>query len=393
MVLAGQFIVFGLILGIQGVIFAEVMVTLALSEGAFGTSQLALPLVGIVVLVFNGRLYTRWGNKRQSTVSVALLGAGMLVLAGLDSLPGFIVVLVLSGLGFAMLDAATSSAIMDVEQATDRHLMNIMHGLQSGSIMLGAFVTGFALAGGVSRRSIAVLSVLLLCLPVILLTTRVRFIPPNENTGEQEQESGGGGFLRKPLFAALAGICFLGSAAEAIAVVWTVVYMRYLEASIAVSGLTFALFNGAMLIGRFLNAAVVTKLGAPASLLMSGIGITASGVPLLASPGVPVAMAAFVVLGLSVAGVQPTALSASAPLSPNTGAVAAAIMMSAYLALLVAPVSYGWIAESVTLRSAMLVVALCGLLAVVLSLGAVRLSRRDKDQPKTAAGHEARTQA
>ncbi|TYB49024.1 MFS transporter [Actinomadura chibensis] len=371
--LAVQFAVFGIVLGVQGVVFAEVMTHLALSDGVFGTAQLALPLAGIVVLVFNGPLYTRLGNKRQSMLSVGLLGAGMLVLAAAGGLPGFVAALLLSGLGFALLDAATSSSIMDIERATGRHRMNFMHGLQSGAIMLGAFVTGLALAGGLSYQTISVLTAAVICAPIIPITVTVAFISADESMADEEQ--GDGALLRNPAFLAIALICFLGSAAEAIAVVWTVIFMRELDASISLAGLALAVFNGTMLAGRFVNGPMVSRLGAPFSLLVSGIGVTVSAIPLLAWDSVPVAIGAFGVLGLSVAGVQPTALSAAAPLAPNTGAITAFIMISAYLALLVAPVGYGWAAELASLRTAMALVAGCGLAAALLALSVRRRTR------------------
>lgn len=364
-VLVTQFVAFGLVLGVQGVVWVDVMTDLSLREGIFGTMQLALPMVGIAVLMFNGQLYAWLGAKRQSVVALGLLGAGMLVLAVTDNLWTFAVALVLAGLGFAMLDAATNSAGMDLEQATGRHIMNVMHGLQSAGVMGGAVMTGVALSAGLSFRAVSALSVLVFCVPVVLATVPVRFAP-----AVQEDDGMGGGerLRRKPGFVRLAGITFLGSAAEAIAVVWTVIYLANVGASIAVSGATYAIFNGAMLVGRFANASVVTKLGARMSLLISSVGIVLSVLPLLLLDNVPMAITAFTLLGLSVAGVQPTALSAAAPLSTNTGAVAAGIMMSAYGALLVAPVVYGWAADFTSLRSAMVVVAMCGVAAVWLSL-------------------------
>ncbi|MER7458826.1 MFS transporter [Micromonospora sp. NPDC126480] len=374
-ILVAQFIAFGIVLGVQGVIWIEVMTNLALSEGIFGTLQLALPLVGLLVLMFNGQLYTGLGTKLQSIVALALLGAGMLVLAVTDNLWTFTLALALSGLGFAMLDAATNSAGMDLEQATGRHVMNIMHGLQSAGVMAGAVVTGLVLAAGLSFQAVSALSVLVFCVPVVLATLPVRFAPALQ---EDDSSAGDGSLLRSPAFLKLAGITFLGSAAEAVAVVWTVIYVVNLDAPIALSGVTYAIFNGAMLVGRFLNAPVVARFGPRVSLLISSLGILVAVVPLLVFDNVGTAVVAFTVLGLAVAGVQPTALSAAAPLAANTGSVAAGIMMSAYAALLVAPLAYGWVADFTSLRAAMLVLGLCGFFAVWLSL---RLPRAKATAP------------
>jgi len=369
-VLAAQFVAFGLVLGVQGVIWAEVMRRLALGAGLFGTLQLALPLVGLVVLLFNAKLYTHLGNRLQSFLSLGLLGAGMLVVAATASVPGFLVALALSGLGFAALDAASSSATMDLEQATGRHAMNVMHGLQSAAVMVGALVSGLALAAGWSYAAVAVVAAAACCVPVMAATLPAPY--PRAGGAEEDPDLPDGDLRRDPRFLALAGICFLGSAAEAIAVVWTVIYLRDLGASLAVSGLALALFNGAMLVGRFVNAPLVARAGARPSLVISGVGIVAAVVPLLLSASIPVAIGSFTLLGLAVAGVQPTALSAAAPLSSNSGAATAGIMMSAYAALLVAPLAYGWLAEASSLRPAMVAVAALGAVATWLALSVRR---------------------
>lgn len=369
--LAGQFIAFGLVLGVQGVILAEVMITLALTEGIFGTIQLALPVIGFLVLMFNGKLYLRLGNKWQAILSLLLLASAMLVFSAIANLWGLILGLILSGAGFAMLDAATNSASMDFEQASGRHILNIMHGLSSGGVMLGAFITGFALESGWSYQTVAMISALACCVPIILATLPARY--PNSGQAQAEAtDTAGERFHKKPLFIALASICFLGSASEAIAVVWTVIYLRGLEASIAVSGTVFALFNGAMLLGRFINAPIVARLGSRISLLISGIGMVIAAALLLLFNTIPIAIVAFILLGFAVAGIQPTALSAAAPLSPNnSGAVAAPIMMSAYGALLLAPLIYGWLAEFTALRTAMLLVGICGFITCWLTMSIV----------------------
>lgn len=368
LLLIAQFVAFGLVLGVQGVIFAQVMIRLALSEGVFGTAQFALPLVGLVILLFNGPIYLRLGCKWQAITSLLLLSAGMLVIAGTGSLWGFVLALVLSGLGFAMLDAATSAAAMDIEQATGRHVMNLVHGYQSGAIVVGALATGFLLSAGVGYQAIAALSVLVCCLPVILANLPAKFAPPV--SGDEDEMAGIGGLLRDPEFVRLAVVCLVGSAAEAIAIVWSVIYLLDLDAPVAISGVTFALFNGAIFVGRLVNSQIVNRFGARVSLLISGVGIAAAALLLLAVDTVPVAMAAFTLLGLAVAGIQPTALSAAGPLAAksSTGAVTGGIMMSAYLALLVAPLVYGWAAEFWSLRWAMLAVVLCGVVAVLLAL-------------------------
>ncbi len=366
-ILFGHFAVFGLIIGVLGVVWAEVMILLALSEGVFGTAQLVLPLVGFLVLLFNGQLYLWLGNKRLSMISLALLAISLIILDRTDSLWWLVISLMLTGAGSAMLDAAMNSAAIDLEQATGRHSMNVLHAVSSGGTVLGAFLTGVLLNMGWSINQV-LWSTIVLTIPFIIATAFVRYPPIAANTGESSDVSIRQ-FLRKLFFIVLAMLCIMGIAVESVAVVWSVIYVQNLNASIAVSAATFALFNGAMLIGRLANASIVARMGARVSLIVSGAGIVLSALMLLLSTNIILTVIAFVVMGLAVAGVHPTVMSASAPLSPNnSGAIAAAIMMAAYVSFIIAPPLYGWLAEFSSLQFAMIIVLICGVLTLWFSI-------------------------
>lgn len=73
-------------------------------------------------------------------------------------------------------------------------------------------------------------------------------------------------------------------------------------------------------------------------------------------------MAAFALTGLGVAGVVPTALSEAARHTPaSSGAVTGAIMTVTYLSFVVCAPLVGWMAELVSLQTALMTVALSGL--------------------------------
>jgi MFS family permease len=182
----------------------------------------------------------------------------------------------------------------------------------------------------------------------------------------------------------LAGAAALASVGESVANLWSVIYLAELGAGSVLGGAAFALANAAMLGGRLVNARVVARLGTATSLHLSGAGLILaaailflSGIPVLpglpdlpgfpspaggdAAGSVPLAVAGFGLMGLAVAGVVPTALTAGARLVPgNSGAVAGALMAAVYVAFVLAPPLVGWLAEASSLRAALLVVALSG---------------------------------
>ncbi|MFN8569467.1 MAG: hypothetical protein U0Z44_18530 [Kouleothrix sp.] len=138
------------------------------------------------------------------------------------------------------------------------------------------------------------------------------------------------------------------------------IYLHDLGADVLIGGATFALFNGAMFAGRVANSWVVGRWGARASLLASGVGLVLANALLL--PGnVALAVVGFVLMGLAVAGVVPTVLSAGAQLAPGRSAAVTGGRGRAYTAFIICPPLTGWVADLVSLKVALLVVGLSGL--------------------------------
>lgn len=365
--LFAQSVAFGLILGVQGVIWVEVLTKLSLSEGVFGSAQLALPLIGVVVLVFNAQIYGALGARNQSMVSLALLLAGMVSIGLIQSLLGLVLGLLLCGLGFAGLDAATNAAAIDLESVTEKHYLSYMHGFQAASALLGALVAAGGLAAGWTYPQVVVVASLVVCLPVIALTALVKFVGTGADAEAPPDVPAS--LWRNRQFVSLVVLCFAGSAAEAIAVVWAVIYLRGEGLSIGVAGIAFAAFNGAMIVGRFANGWLVRSRGVRVSLWLSGIGMLVAGGFLLSAGTAAIAVIGVVLLGLAVAGVQPSTISAAGRLGENSGATASGVMLAAYFALLVAPFAYGWLADWSTLQVATILVVLCGVAGTALVFG------------------------
>ena len=153
---------------------------------------------------------------------------------------------------------------------------------------------------------------------------------------------------------ALALVCMLGAVGESVANLWSVIYLHEQGAG--------ALLGGAMLVGRLVNAPLLNRLGPRASLLVSGAGLILAAILLLLPGGVPLAIAAFMLLGLAVAGVVPTVFTAAARLAPGqSGAIAGGILAAVYLSFMVTPPVIGWLAEFFSLQAALLTVGLSGL--------------------------------
>ncbi|HEU5097498.1 MAG TPA: MFS transporter [Roseiflexaceae bacterium] len=366
--LAGYFGLFGVIIGAQGVLWAELVSTLQLSKSVFGAVQLVSPLLSVMLLIGGGQLAGWAGKKWLALVSLALLAASNLALAGAGGLVGLGGALLLAGAGNALLEMSMNGATLDWERITGRRVMNLMHAGFSGGAVLGALAAGLLLGLG-WHYSQVLLALALLCGLVLLATLPVRY-PPAE--AASLSLGGPGATLRlllgQRVLIVLAAICVLGIVGESFANLWSVIYLHELGAAALVGGAAFALFNAAMFAGRLGNSWLVERRGASMSLLASGMGMLLSALLLLLPGSVPLAIVAFMLLGVAVAGIVPTVLSAGARLTPgNSATLTGGIMAAAYSGFILCPPLTGWIADRFSLQAALIAVGLSGLIVLWLA--------------------------
>jgi MFS family permease len=367
--LISYFALFGILVGGQGVLWVEVIRVLGLSKSAFGITQLFSPLLAVGLLLSAGRLIAFAGKKRLAIVALALMGGAVALISGVRTVWGLAGALLIMGSGNGLLEGSMNGATLDWEQRTGRHIMNIMHAGFSGGAVLGAFIAGTLLSIGWSYPTILLL-LAGLCGLILLATLPVTYPPVDPDVAPAIGPLAMLRFLlsRRALVDLLL-LSAMGIIGESVANLWAVIYLRELGAAAFIGGAGFALFNGAMFVGRMLNAPFVARLGARFSLLASGAGLTLAGIMLVAGGrSVPLAIGAFVLLGLAVAGVIPTILTVAGHVEPNnSGAVAGGLMAAAYATFVVVPPVTGWLAQAFSLKVALLTVGLSGLMILWLA--------------------------
>ncbi|MCW5848964.1 MAG: MFS transporter [Anaerolineae bacterium] len=384
--LAANFALLGMTIGTQGVVWAEAMHRLALTSGIFGTAQLVAPLVSISLLLLGGRLAARVGTRRLAVASLIGLGLGSLALGWSASLAGLIGALVLVGIGNGLFEIGMNGAALDWEHAQRRHVLNGLHAGYSAGAVVGGVAAGALLGLGWTYPQVLTLVAGVAGL-LALVTLPIRFPPtetvppiiPSPPSGSSRVQGDEGGtqsdnlgstvrllFSRRVLIA-LALIALLGSVGESVANLWSVILLRERGADAVLGGATFALLNGAMMLGRLFNAPLVARWGARASLTVSGLGLVLTTALLLAPGGLWLAVLGFILLGVAVAGVVPTVLTAGARLAPGqSGALAGAMLAAVYASFVVAPPLIGWLAELFSLQAALVTLGVAGFCVLAL---------------------------
>lgn len=365
--LGGYFVLFGIIVGGQGVLWFAIMRGLDLSAGTLGAAQLASPLVSVVLLLGGGPLSGMIGKKRLALIGLVLLGTSVLAIGLAGGIWSLVAALALAGLGFGAVELAMNSAVLDWEAATGRVVMNAMHAGFSAGAVLGALSAGAMLEQGWGYP--AVLAVQAACCALALLCALPVQYPPVARAASANDPWGALRLLLTLGVALPAIISLLGVVGESVANSWSVIHLQNLGASAIVGGSAFALFNGTMFVGRLLNTPLVARAGARVSLLVSAGLTIAGGVALLLAGNVWLATLALALVGLGVAGVVPTALGAAALAAPGrSGDVAGALMAVTYTCFIICPPLVGQIADRVSLQAALAIVAISGVALGVLAL-------------------------
>jgi MFS family permease len=365
--LAAQYALFGIMAGAQSVLWEDLRRALALGEGAFGTAMLLTPLVGFCVLVAGQGAWSRLSRQRLAMAALGVIACALLVMTLAANLWGLLLFRALSGVGFALLEGAVTNAALDWERATGRRTVGMLYAVFSGGALAGALIAGALLRVGWGYAQ--VLAALIPAFVLLACATGSAAYPARQRIAGAAPALPIA-LLRDRRFLALAAICLLGVCAEALADLWMTIYLRGLGADALAAGAAFALFSAALIAGRLANAPLLARWG-PRAPLRLACAASLVALALLAWGGLAGAVAAFVTLGLGVAGVTPTVLGiAQAQLASQRDSAVNGIVATAYLGFVVAPPAVGWLAEWLGLQPALIAVL------AVAALGLGWLSRK-----------------
>jgi MFS family permease len=339
----------------------DVKQQMALSDQLLGLVLLCVAAGALVAQPTVGWLIGRVGSRRMTTImligfclSVILpgLATNMLALMG---------VLFIFGACNGGLDVAMNAQAALVEQRYARPIMSSFHGLWSVGGLVGAALGGLIATQGVPVRA-HLLGVAIIATIIAVVATRGLVV---DDTMHHEA---GPSFALPPRALVLLGLIAFGVLfCEGAIADWSAVYLREsLHSSPATAATGFAVFSLLMAAGRLTGDALALRLG-PAWLVRGGGALVALGIGLAIASDVPViAIIGFGLVGAGLACSFPLILSAAAR-TPGVAAntAIAAMATTGYTGFLVGPPLIGTVAEAVTLRGALGLLALVGVLVAV----------------------------
>jgi len=363
---AVTFLVHGIVVGNWIARVPAVRDKLALSPAFLGFSLLGAAVGALAAMPMAARLCNRFGSRAVTRVSSVLFCA-VLPLPGLVTAKWLLFpALAAYGAAAGAMDVSMNTQGADVERLRGTPTMSSFHALFSIGGMIGAAAGAFA-----AHRNMAVqvhlgISALVL-LPVVALAG-LWLIPGRDQAYE-------GPFRLSAMRGTLLGlsvISFCILLGEGAMADWSAIYLRDVAGSAAaVAALGYSVFSAAMAIGRLCGDSLTSRVG-PVGVVRYGSLLAALGLAGALIAGTSwAAMVGFGCMGFGFASIFPNMCSAAASQPRVSPAVAiAAVSTTGYLGFLVGPPLIGLIAQTQTLRVALLLVVMLSGVATMLARAA-----------------------
>jgi fucose permease len=365
-----HFAIFGLVIGVQGALWPNVIATLHTGFAAFGELQATSPVAAFVTVLLAQHWRHRVRAKRAALCGLTFIASGLDLLALANRWWAVLAALVLQGVGAGLLHLTMYSAAIDWERSTRRLVMNWMEATFSLFAAVGATCAGLMITHWHGNYNRVLVGASLACFASLAGPLLVAY-PPRAAHLDTPRPLALTSALRNRLIICLAAISIGGTVAESVADSWSAIYLKQLGEATSIAATPLALFQTMMIVGRAANAVVVRRIGFRFSLLVSGSGLIVSGI-LFIPDSVTATMFAFGVLGLATAGIAPTVRSAAPKFVPSLVETIPGVMLAVtYGSFIGCPVLIGWLAQWQSLHMALGIILCCGVATIVLVLAHV----------------------
>ncbi|WP_185068192.1 MFS transporter [Nonomuraea jabiensis] len=356
------FVLGGLMVGTMTVRIPALTDKLGLSESTVGAVLLVWGLGALVTMQSMRRIMARAGSRAVLRIGGPLTALGLVAVAFAPNLPSLMVAVAFFGMAFGTVDVAMNAQGSTVEQAYGRPLMNGMHaGWCVGAISAGG-LGSLAIAVGLPfTANVALIG--LVSLPVMVLIGRT-YLPEPPAAGATTAARR----RMPPIVYLLGAIMFFAFMVEGTVADWNGLYMRNeLGAPEALAALGYPVFELGMLIARLTGDRLRTRFGVRGMLTVSGVATAGFFAVVLMAPAALVAVFAMFFVGLGVATISPLTLSLAGTATDSPGPAIAQAGAMGYAGLLLGPVVIGFISDATTLRTALGIGVVLGVLIAAAS--------------------------
>ncbi len=357
--ISSMFFMLGLCFGSLSSRMATIKGELSLSDGVFGSVLFAMSAGVVLSLPISGWVIAKLGS-RVVGIAAIIANAILLFLVPFSSnIYQLAILLFISGVAYSAVNVSNNTQASIAEAISGKTQLPFFHGIWGVAGFIGAGMGALMISQEIA------LPIHFGGISVIALVSTLACWRALYNKPELEQTGPAFTIPDKSLFN-YGLIVFCSMACEGIMYDWSVIYFQdVVSADRKFVGLGFAVFMGAMTIGRLLLNRFVDRLGLRKTLQWSGILALVGMVMTILYPSLVSSLIGFFLVGLGICAVIPLVAGAAARSSTMAPSSAiASVLTIGFLGTLIGPPLIGFLSDTFGLRYAFLV-------CVVLSLGVI----------------------
>lgn len=334
------------------------------NEAELGAVLFMLPLGSFIALPFAGWIVTKLGSRLISFLSAMIYGSLLLIIGYCESAFALSIVLFFFGfLGDLLNISMNTQALVLQQEMYLKPLMSTFHGMWSIGAMTGAIVGGMAMkAAFTTIEHFWIISILTAILAIVFFFSLIA----KDSPAKQDQKL----FVWPDKALLLLGaICFCCALCEGAMADWSSLYYKEaLRETERVSTTGYTSFALMMAVGRLVGDRFTGKMGYKKVLMIDSLLIAAGLSIAILIPMPIIIIIGFGLVGLGVATIIPIVYSLSGKSKTMaTSAALAAVSTIGFTGFLIGPPVIGFIAHEITLRWALLLVLVLGI--VIFFLG------------------------
>lgn len=334
------------------------------NEASLGAVLFMLPLGSLVALPFAGWSVAHFGSKTMTFLSAVLYAVLLVLLGYTDNVTSLATVLFFFGFWGDVLNIAVNTQALQVqEEHYSKPLMSSFHGMWSLGALSGAFFGGLFMKAKWEMMS----QFLFVAIAItVLVVVFFFYLIPKDSTKHKSQKLFA--WPDKALWL-LGAICFCCALCEGAMADWSSLYYKQvLNDMDRVSTTGYTAFAFLMAFGRLIGDRLTERLGYKGILMLDSILIS-GGLAIAIGIQHPImVIIGFGLVGFGVATIIPIVYSLAArtkTMAPSTAL--AAVSTVGFSGFLFGPPVIGFVAHAISLRWALGLVLLLGL--VILFLG------------------------
>lgn len=363
---------------LQGLVFSSwasripaIKSALELNDAQLGTSLFALPLGQLSTMFFSGMMVSKFGSKFCTAIGSFMYPTVLILISYADSQLTLIGALFLFGVSANINNIAINTQAVSLEHLYGRSIMGSLHGVWSLAGFFGGLIGTAAIANSVSVRGHFVCVSILIY--AVYLAARPFLLPSDfSNTGDDDPSQRGKtrGYLRPTPYIVTLGLIAFGSmSCEGTMFDWSGVYFKtVVRARPELVSLGFVCFMCTMAAGRFAADKFVMRFGPVRVIQASGLIIFSGMLISVLFPTVVAASAGFMLVGLGVSSVVPTAYSlVGKSRRMKIGVALSCVCTIGFFGFIFGPPIIGYVAQASSLRVSFMIMACIGLCLIFLA--------------------------